>query len=69
MRSVEPYMRIWFDDVDKPLSAREEHATVISALRSGDARHAERVIQDHILDTAPLLAEFVTPNRTMNAGR
>ncbi|WP_193175815.1 GntR family transcriptional regulator [Oricola nitratireducens] len=66
---VEPYMRIWFDDVDKPLSAREEHATVISALRSGDARHAERVMQDHILGTAPLLAEFVTPNRTMNTGR
>ena len=30
-------MRIWFDDVDKPLSAREEHAAVIAALRSGDA--------------------------------
>ena len=60
---IEPYMRIWFDYVDKPLSAREEHAALISALRSGDARHAEQVIQDHILGTAPVLADFASPNR------
>jgi DNA-binding GntR family transcriptional regulator len=60
---IEPYMRIWFDYVDKPLSAREEHAAVIAALRSGDAREAERVMQDHILGTAPMLADFVTPSR------
>jgi DNA-binding GntR family transcriptional regulator len=36
---------------------------VIAALRSSDAGHAEQVMQDHILDTAPLLAEFVTPSR------
>lgn len=65
---IEPYMRIWFDDLEKPLSAREEHESLIAALRSGDARHAERVMQDHILGTAPLLADFVTPSRT-NAGR
>ncbi|TIS52800.1 MAG: GntR family transcriptional regulator [Mesorhizobium sp.] len=60
---IEPYMRIWFDDADKPLSAREEHAAVIAAVRSGDALHAEQVMQDHILGTAPMLAEFVTPSR------
>ncbi|WP_246673287.1 GntR family transcriptional regulator [Mesorhizobium sp. B2-9-1] len=60
---IEPYMRIWFDDADKPLSAREEHAAVIAALRSGDARHAEEVMQDHILGTAPMLAEFVSASR------
>lgn len=60
---IEPYMRIWFDYVEKPVSAREEHAAVIAALRSGDARHAELVMQDHILGTAPTLAEFVTPSR------
>jgi len=60
---IEPYMRIWFDYVEKPLSAREEHAALIAALRSGDARHAEQVMQDHILGTAPMLAEFVTPSR------
>ena len=61
--AIEPYMRIWFDDVDKPLSAREEHAALIAALRVGDARHAERVMQDHILGTAPLLADFASPDR------
>ncbi|WP_353646585.1 GntR family transcriptional regulator [Mesorhizobium sp. WSM2239] len=60
---IEPYMRIWFDYIKKPLSAREEHAAVIAALRSGDAGHAEQVVQDHILGTAPTLAEFVTPSR------
>lgn len=60
---VEPYMRIWFDHIEKPLSAREEHAALIAALRSGDALHAEQVMRDHILGTAPLLAEFVTPSR------
>lgn len=60
---IEPYMRIWFDDVEKPLSAREEHEAVIAALRSGDARHAERIMQDHILGTAPMLAEFVAPSK------
>jgi DNA-binding GntR family transcriptional regulator len=60
---IEPYMRIWFDDVDKPLSAREEHAVVIAALRSGNPRQAEQVMQDHILGTAPMLTEFVTRGR------
>jgi DNA-binding GntR family transcriptional regulator len=60
---IEPYMRIWFDDVDKPLSAREEHAAVIAALRSGNPRQAEQVMQDHILGTAPMLTEFVTRGR------
>lgn len=41
---IRHHMRIWFDDVEKPLSAREEHAAVIAALRSGDAAHAELVM-------------------------
>jgi DNA-binding GntR family transcriptional regulator len=61
--AIEPYMRIWFDYVDKPLSAREEHEAVIDALRSGDPRHAEQVMQDHILGTAPMLADFASPGR------
>ncbi|TJX04146.1 MAG: GntR family transcriptional regulator [Mesorhizobium sp.] len=60
---IESYMRIWFDYVEKPLTAREEHAAVIAALRSGDAGQAEQVMQEHILGTAPMLAEFVTPSR------
>ncbi|OJF99842.1 GntR family transcriptional regulator [Rhizobium sp. 58] len=61
--AIEPYMRIWFDDVDKPLSAREEHQNLINALKSGDIAEAERVMQEHVLCTAPLLADFASPSR------
>ena len=60
---IEPYMRIWFDYVDKPLSAREEHENIIKALQSGDAEHAEKVMRDHVLGTAPMLAEYASPGR------
>jgi len=60
---IEPYLRIWFDYVEKPLSAREEHETVIAALRTGDAKRAETVMQDHILGTAPMLADYASPGR------
>lgn len=60
---IEPYMRIWFDYVDKPLSALDEHQRLIAALRTGDAAHAESVMREHILETAPMLAEFASPGR------
>jgi len=60
---IEPYMRIWFDYVNKPLSAREEHQTLIDALRSGDSNHAEAVMQEHIIATPSLLAEYASSGR------
>jgi DNA-binding GntR family transcriptional regulator len=61
--AIEPYMRIWFDYVDKPVSAFDEHLRLITALRSGDPGHAESVMREHILETAPMLAEFASPGR------
>lgn len=61
--AIEPYMRIWFDYVEKPLSAREEHDKLLAALKSGDAAEAEREMEDHVLGTASLLAEFASPGR------
>jgi DNA-binding GntR family transcriptional regulator len=61
--AIEPYMRIWFDYIDKPLSAREEHQNLIDALKSGDSAKAERVMQEHVLFTAPLIADFASPSR------
>lgn len=61
--AIEPYMRIWFDYVEKPLSAREEHQNLIDALKSGDCAEAERVMEDHVLGTASLLAEYASPGR------
>lgn len=60
---IEPYMRIWFDYVDKPVSALDEHERLITALRTGDAAHAESVMRAHILETAPMLADFASPGR------
>jgi DNA-binding GntR family transcriptional regulator len=60
---IEPHMRIWFDYVDKPVSAFDEHERLIAALRTGDVAHAESVMRAHILETAPMLAEFASPGR------
>jgi len=57
---IEPYLRIWFDYADKPLSAHEEHRVVIEALRSNDPDRAETAMRNHILGTAPMLAEFAS---------
>lgn len=59
--TIEPYLRIWFDYAEKPLSAEEEHKVVIEALRSGDPDIAETAMRNHILGTAPMLAEFASP--------
>ncbi|MET3614052.1 DNA-binding GntR family transcriptional regulator [Rhizobium aquaticum] len=61
--AIEPYMRIWFDYVEKPLSARDEHQKLLDALKSGDTAEAEREMEDHVLGTASLLAEFASPGR------
>ncbi|MDQ1197458.1 GntR family transcriptional regulator [Agrobacterium sp. SORGH_AS 787] len=60
---IEPYMRIWFDYVEKPLSARQEHERLIDVLKSGNTRDAEAVMQDHIAETANLLADYASPGR------
>ncbi|WP_448680894.1 GntR family transcriptional regulator [Pseudomonas nicosulfuronedens] len=61
---IEPHMRLWLQHVDKPMSAREEHTVILDALRSGDAREAERVICDHIEGTIPSLARFLEAQAT-----
>jgi DNA-binding GntR family transcriptional regulator len=57
--TIEPYLRIWFHHVEKPLSAEEEHRAIILALQTGDAAYAEAEMEKHILETAPALAAFV----------
>ncbi|MDB6052402.1 MAG: DNA-binding transcriptional regulator, GntR family [Pseudomonas sp.] len=56
---IEPHMRVWLEHVEKPLSAREEHAVILDALRSRDAQLAERVLREHIEGTVPSLIAFV----------
>ncbi|WP_225773850.1 GntR family transcriptional regulator [Pseudomonas sp. Marseille-Q5115] len=56
---IEPHMRLWLQHVDKPLSARQEHAEILTALRSRDAALAEHVVCEHIEGTVPALLNFL----------
>ena len=58
--AVEPYVRMWFVHIQRPLSVRSEHEEVIAAIRSSDADRAEAVMKNHILATAPELAPHLT---------
>ncbi|MFT0180343.1 GntR family transcriptional regulator [Pseudomonas benzopyrenica] len=55
---IEPHMQLWLH-VDRPQSAREEHAPILAALRAGDAAEAERVLREHIEGTVPDLLTFI----------
>ena len=61
---IEPPMRLWLQHVEKPLSAREEHAAILDALRAGDAAAAERVLCEHIEGTVPSLLAFLEASGT-----
>ncbi|WP_460122047.1 GntR family transcriptional regulator [Pseudomonas sp. S2_C03] len=56
---IEAPMRLWLQHVDKPLSAHEEHAVILDAIRAGDAERAEAVVREHIEDTVPELIKFL----------
>jgi DNA-binding GntR family transcriptional regulator len=57
-------MRVWLEHGEKPLSARDEHAVILDALRSGDAEQAERILRDHIEGTVPSLIAFLEQQQT-----
>ncbi len=56
---VEAPMRLWLQHSEKPLSARQEHAVILEAIRTGNAAHAEAVVREHIESTVPLLIQFL----------
>jgi len=56
---IEAPMRLWLQHVDKPLSARQEHAVILEAIREGDANKAETVLREHIEGTVPELVRFL----------
>lgn len=59
--ALEPYVRIWFINSDKPISAKvqAEHQEILEAMRRGDPLRTEAVMQEHIQTTAPDLARFL----------
>lgn len=51
--ALEPYLRIWYVHTGTPTDSRAEHVRVLAAVRSGYPGHAEEVMRDHVLETAP----------------
>jgi DNA-binding GntR family transcriptional regulator len=51
--SLEPYLRLWYIHTGTPANARQDHEQLLQALRSGYPGHAEEVMRDHVLETAP----------------
>jgi len=51
--ALEPYLRLWYVHTGTPANARQEHQQLLQALRSGYPGHAEEVMRDHVLETAP----------------
>lgn len=57
--AIEPYMRIWLEHADKPMTSREDHGELIEVLRSGDPKRVEVAVREHVRATIPALVEFV----------
>ncbi len=56
---VEPHMRLWVLQEDRPPSARTDHQDLIDALRSGDPQRCESTMRQHVLDTITDLAKVL----------
>lgn len=57
--AIEPYMRIWLEHADKPMTSRDDHAGILQALRSGNEKLVEKTVREHVRATIPALVEFV----------
>lgn len=57
---VEPHMRLWLGLDDKPMTSRDEHMTLISAIKAGDPLMLESAVREHIEATVPALRRWMT---------
>jgi DNA-binding GntR family transcriptional regulator len=60
--ALEPYLRLWFVHTGTPKDSREDHMRLVTAMRSGYPRHAEEIMRDHVLETAPKIIEYLKAN-------
>jgi len=56
---IEPYMRLWFNSLSRPLSVRDDHIDLLDALRTGDPGRAEAAMRQHVVATVPELMQFL----------
>jgi DNA-binding GntR family transcriptional regulator len=64
--AVEPYMRLWLHHIDQPRTATQTQHVVVEAMKMGDAAFAEQTMRDHVMRTAPRLAEFLRGGNLVN---
>jgi DNA-binding GntR family transcriptional regulator len=60
--ALEPYLRLWFVHTGTPADSREDHMRLVRAMRSGYPTHAEEIMRDHVLETAPQIIEYLEAN-------
>ncbi|MFC0401844.1 GntR family transcriptional regulator [Paraburkholderia rhizosphaerae] len=57
---MEPHMRLWLELADKPMTSRDDHMTIISAIKAGDPLLLEAAVREHIEATVPALRDWMT---------
>ncbi|BCF99817.1 GntR family transcriptional regulator [Paraburkholderia sp. PGU19] len=60
---VEPHMRLWLQLADKQMTSRDDHTTIIDAIKSGDPLAVEATVREHIEATVPALRQWMTSGR------
>jgi DNA-binding GntR family transcriptional regulator len=56
---LEPYLRIWFTKVNKPMHMVDDHQALIRVLATRDPGRAEAAMREHVLITAPAVIAFI----------
>lgn len=56
---IEPYMRIWLEHGEKPMTSRQFHEEILSAVESGDRDMVEHIVREHVRATIEPLVELV----------
>lgn len=57
---MEPHMRLWLEFAEKPKTSREDHMTIITAIKAGDPLQLEMAVREHIEATVPALRDWAT---------
>lgn len=60
---VEPHMRLWALQSDRPPSVRADHVDLLDALRQGDPDRCEAVMREHVMATVPDLLQYLPPTQ------
>ncbi|ALL66733.1 Transcriptional regulator, GntR family [Paraburkholderia caribensis MBA4] len=60
---VEPHMRLWLQLADKQMTSRDDHTTIIDAIKSGDPVAVEAIVREHIEATVPALRQWMASGR------